>query len=505
LWFTERDNNEIGRITPGGQVGLFTLPSTGYWPQNIIAGPDSRLWFTMRGPARVGAFAPFAPAPSPPDVQSLEPRFGPTTGGTKVLITGYNVGSATQVLFGDTPATSFTVVGPGQLLAVAPAHAAGQVDVTVVTPSGTTATGTASHFFYPSPECGRVISQSTTLDHDIGPCYGDGVRIGADNVTLDLNGKRIYGFADPSDGNAAGVGLSNRSGVQVKNGTVSGFDAGVVISGGASNTLTGLTVKDNIGPDTVETTLGDGIFIEASASNKVVGNTISNNGIFDGIGIYEPQSNSNVVESNVIEDTKGPSDGGPAGQGIIINGATEGATPTHLESTRVAGNVVRGSASAGIANVNHVRGSIVGNTVTGNGATNSVGNGIGVSVGFIWRGPIGMLIQGNNVHGNGVDGIRIAAKATGNRIFENDAADNNKNPAANRYEGSPPAFDLHDLNVRCAGNAWQGNIWGSGGFSPACTANGGSGPTVAAKSARTASSPSGRHAKAWERFLNRGR
>ncbi|MCA1683769.1 MAG: right-handed parallel beta-helix repeat-containing protein, partial [Actinobacteria bacterium] len=248
-------------------------------------------------------------------------RTRPPTGGTKVLITGYDVGSATQVLFGDIPATSFTVLGPGQIEAVAPPHAAGQVDVTVVTPSGTTAAGTASHFFYPSPECGKTISKSTTLQSDIGPCYGDGVVIGANKVTLDLNGKRIYGFADPSDGNAAGVRLTKRSGVTVKGGTVSGFDAGVVVSGGgSSNTLTGLTVKDNIGPDRIGTTFGDGIFIEDSGANKVVGNTISHNGIYDGIGIFGAKADGNTVENNTVEQTVGPSDGGPAGQGIIING-----------------------------------------------------------------------------------------------------------------------------------------------------------------------------------------
>ncbi|MCA1657487.1 MAG: IPT/TIG domain-containing protein, partial [Actinobacteria bacterium] len=239
LWFTDRLNKEIGRITPAGQVGLFTPSDTGHSPLNIIAGPDSRLWFTMRGPARVGAFEPFVPDPSPPDIQSLSTRFSAPTGGTKVLITGYDVGTATQVYFGDTPATSFTVVGPGQIEAVAPAHAVGEADITVVTPYGTTATSSPSHFFYPSPDCGKTISKSTTLQSDIGPCYGDGVTVKTNGVTLDLGGKRIYSFSEPSDGNAAGVRLTKRSGVQVKNGTVSGFDAGVVISGGGSNTLTG--------------------------------------------------------------------------------------------------------------------------------------------------------------------------------------------------------------------------------------------------------------------------
>ncbi len=502
LWFTDRSDNQIGRITTDGQVGLFTLATPSY-PQQITTGPDGRLWFTMQAPARIGAFTPFAPAPSQPDIRRIEPPDSTTNGGTTVLITGYSIGTATQVLFGTTPATSFHAIGPSQIEAVAPPHTAGEVDVTVVTPSATTAASEGSKFFYSSLACGKVITQSTTLSADIGPCYHDGVIVRADNITLDLGGKRVFSFTRPSDGNAAGIRLPMRTGVTVKHGTVSGFDAGVVLHGGGSNILTSLTVKDNIGPDTINSTLGDGIFIEASAANKVTNNTISHNGIFDGIGIYEPQSNSNIVENNVVEKT---SDGGPAGQGIIINGATEGATPTHIESTRVANNVVRDNASAGIANINHVRGSIVGNTVVGNGATNSVGNGIGVSVGFIWKGITQMLIKDNKVHGNGVDGIRIAANATGgNRVFNNDAANNNANPAANTYEGGGRGFDLHDLNANCAGDAWNANIWGSGGYSPACTTHGGSGPTVAAASGTQAPTPRGPNAEAWEQLLNRGR
>jgi hypothetical protein len=34
-------------------------------------------------------------------------------------------------------------------------------------------------------------------------------------------------------------------------------------------------------------------------------------------------------------------------------------------------------------------------------------------------------------------------------------------------------FDLLDENPDCDNNFWSGNIWGSGGFSPACTAAGG--------------------------------
>lgn len=498
LWFTDRDTKQIGRITPAGQVGLFTPSSTGYWPGNITTGPDGRLWFSMRGPARIGAFSPFAPPASPPDVRALSPRSSRPEGGTKVLITGYNVGAATKVLFGSTSA-SFKVVGPGQIEAVAPARPVGQVDVTVFVGKTKTAPSAATKFFYESPQCGQVVTASTTLQSDIGPCYGNGMIVGADSIVVDLGGHAIRGFPGPADGDSAGIRLPQRVGVTVTNGTVTGFDAGMVVRGGGSNTLRGLTITDNVGPDDVfSATLGDGIFIEDSASNQVVGNTISRNGIFDGIGVYGAQANANTIENNLIENTVGSSDGGPAGQGIIINGAS-GTLPTAVLSNRVVNNVVRNNASAGISNINHVAGSILNNRVEGNGRTNSVGNGIGIQVGPFFSAAAEMLIQGNEVHGNGVDGIRIGPRASGNHILDNDAGcgpddpvgcvDNNANPAANGYENQTKGFDLHDLNVDCAGNRWSGNTWGTAYYAPDCTAAGGNGPapTVAVAQAESSS------------------
>lgn len=375
--------------------------------------------------------------------------------------------------------------------------------------------------------CGHVITRNTVLGTDVGPCAANGIVIGADNVTLDLRGHRIYGFPSPTSpaGDAAGVLLPGRTGVTVKNGTVTQFDAGVVVTGGASNTLTGLTLTNNVGPDDPFHSLyGDGVFIQhGSSNNQIVGNTITHNGIFDGIGIYDAQSNSNLIQNNTIQDTVGPSDRGPAGQGIIINGATGFGTATSIASSRVLDNTVQNNASAGIANINEIRGTIEDNTVTGNGATNSIGNGIGVSVGFNWSlGPTSILIEGNQVHGNGVDGIRIgspferpSASPSGNTILNNNAANNATNPAADPYEGGTQGFDLHDLyrGGTCDSDNWSGNIWGSGGFNPVCTTVGGSGPTavtatapaVAIASPRVLAAAEQRITSAWQEFLDSGR
>ena len=46
-------------------------------------------------------------------------------------------------------------------------------------------------------QCGDVITQGTTLDSDLIDCPGDGLVIGADNITLDLNGHTVDGDGDP--------------------------------------------------------------------------------------------------------------------------------------------------------------------------------------------------------------------------------------------------------------------------------------------------------------------
>jgi hypothetical protein len=88
---------------------------------------------------------------SAPVVTALFQPSGPTSGGTDVTIEGTGFTPASSVLFGTVPAASFYVESDTTISAVSPAHAAGTVDVTVTSPSGTSATGTADHFTYYVP------------------------------------------------------------------------------------------------------------------------------------------------------------------------------------------------------------------------------------------------------------------------------------------------------------------------------------------------------------------
>jgi subtilisin family serine protease len=120
---------------------------------------------TSSGSVKYTYIAPVLPAPT---VQKVETDHGGTEGGTTVTITGTNfensegAAKVNAVSFGSTPASGFTVNSDSSISAIAPPGATGAVDVTVTTPSGTSATSSADQFTYtPAP----VVSS-------VSPAYG---------------------------------------------------------------------------------------------------------------------------------------------------------------------------------------------------------------------------------------------------------------------------------------------------------------------------------------------
>jgi hypothetical protein len=98
-----------------------------------------------------------------PTLTSVSPSQGPASGGTTVILTGTGLSAATSVLFGTTPAATFTVNSSTQITAVAPAGS-GAAPITVTTPGGTTG---AVYFFYVTAP--TLISVAPTQ----GPASGD--------------------------------------------------------------------------------------------------------------------------------------------------------------------------------------------------------------------------------------------------------------------------------------------------------------------------------------------
>jgi hypothetical protein len=97
-----------------------------------------------------------------PTVTSVNPLAGSTNGGTSVTVTGSDLGGATAVNFGATPGTAIVVNATGTSLTVtSPAHSAGQFDVTVVGPGGTSATSGNDKFTFDATPTITGIAPST--------------------------------------------------------------------------------------------------------------------------------------------------------------------------------------------------------------------------------------------------------------------------------------------------------------------------------------------------------
>jgi parallel beta-helix repeat protein len=188
--------------------------------------------------------------------------------------------------------------------------------------------------------------------------------IGADDITLDLNGHTIDGddaLVDPCPENEfcdVGVANDGHNGVRIKGGDISGFAFGVYLFGVRGNALSDLTTAQNVfsgillvdttrsrvrgstsygnaGPDS-----GVGITLFESHNNRIAHNRTFGNAE---LGIHLDRSNHNYVGNNVVR--RNPEDG------IILQG----------DGNQIVGNrVVRNSITIGLfTNDAHAVGNVV--------------------------------------------------------------------------------------------------------------------------------------------------
>src|SRR5712691_10064099 len=79
--------------------------------------------------------------------------------------------------------------------------------------------------------CGQVLTRDTVLRRDLVDCPGDGLVIGADEITLDLGGHTISGRG--ADG-SVGIKNAGHDGDTIRNGAINRFGRGVLLTGGAN-------------------------------------------------------------------------------------------------------------------------------------------------------------------------------------------------------------------------------------------------------------------------------
>lgn len=328
--------------------------------------------------------------------------------------------------------------------------------------------------------CGQVVTASTILTSDVGPCAGDGLILGADGITLDLNGHRIFGT--PGEGDNVGVNITDRTGVTVTGGEVTDFGAGIAIRRGSQNTVRQVFVHDNIGLLDGSGDYGDGIAIFGSPDNLLEANTVEHNGPFDGIGVFGPPSTGNRIEGNTIARNNIARLGPEPGNFLNLDdGVNLGAGLSGGSHTTVSNNVIIENGFNGI-NACSARGEpcytsdnvITGNLIQDNGFGDPTrpkeqtifGDGIhvvairppGLSPSDFFP-PTRNLVTNNRVFHNAGDGISVGS--SNNEILDNVAL---RNGSAIRHF----YFDAQDisLNNDCDSNVWRGNRFGT--VNPRC-------------------------------------
>src|SRR3954467_2199747 len=165
--------------------------------------------------------------------------------------------------------------------------------------------------------CGETITKDTKLANDLIDCPGNGLVIGADDITLDLNGHTIDGDGDGFDSCAtdcdAGVDNTGHARIAIKHGTIREFVEGVTVEGARANRVEDLSTSGLAhGGVFVEQSTdvvvrggrsvadGGGTFVVASSDVTVERNSVSGNE-FAAIGVFA--SDHVLISRNTISDS----------------------------------------------------------------------------------------------------------------------------------------------------------------------------------------------------------
>ncbi|MEA2660835.1 MAG: hypothetical protein QOH08_407 [Chloroflexota bacterium] len=324
------------------------------------------------------------------------------------------------------------------------------------------------------PHCGQTITRDTTLRHDLSGCRGDGLKIGADGVTLDLGGHTVDGT------NAAGgegIAVDGHARVTIRNGRVQQFrvngvaarksphvrithlDVGAIGAGGKENepVSAGIFVQGsdkaevmvNRVSNAVEAYQADGIVVLDSKRPHVVYNSSSRNA-WNGIAVFnspradiqrnrtEQNVNTGIFAANVTGATIAGNTSNrqqhPDTGGIVVlstksetvtdnqtNGNTTGISiELGVGSATVARNKVSGGGD-GIALLESDGNTVARNQVTGVG-------GVGIYLDAFGPDPTATTgaddntIAHNQVSASGLAGIALFGASDGNRLTSNVAS-----------------------------------------------------------------------------------
>jgi hypothetical protein len=236
------------------------------------------------------------------------------------------------------------------------------------TPTSTkkSATTAATDLPAKSLSCGEVIKESVKLSANLD-CKGDGLIVGADGITIDLNGHSLTGPGPES--NKIGMMLGTSSGVTIQGqGTIADFQAGVLNTGGASNTITQVNFEGNQiavfntgASDTqIELSMMTGNDI-GMASHSSQGTDFNHNMLINNklAGVTLVNSATNKIDTNIIEGSN---------NGVFVDAQSTG--------NKITSNTLDKNTGVDLNNANGLPININKNTFTTNSCTTSVPDGL---------------------------------------------------------------------------------------------------------------------------------
>ncbi len=281
--------------------------------------------------------------------------------------------------------------------------------------------------------CGDWITSNLTLTSDLTGCPAEGLFIGADNVTINLNGHTISGT-----GSSAAINVLANKGVRIVGpGTLRHFATGVAAGTGKDHYIGDLIIED------VDT----GIYWRDVYQSKIESLYIKPQ--FNGLTLDGVDADFNEIVDNYVE--------GGAGEAIWIRGGAE----NFLRSNYLLRNQTGFAVSGGDNNrfeANHLIENVIGALLAKGDSVVGPANGNQIVGNKIYDNQQGIFVtaygdsswmkynevQGNAIRG-GDQGLVISARNYKTRVIDN-------------YFWAHSSFDIDDSGTRTvfSGNRCSG-------------------------------------------------
>jgi CSLREA domain-containing protein len=360
--------------------------------------------------------------------------------------------------------------------------------------------------------CGQVLTQSVRVKNSLTDCPAGGLVIGADDITVDLDGHTIDGV-----GEGAGIRNPRFDGVTVTNGSVQEFSVGVAVDPSARNVVSTLNATLNalagiqlsgardaavrtntlganegeaiallggtqatvVRDNTITGNLGRGIWIESSSGNRIEDNSItaSEDAAIALDGAANTTLRRNSLSANVggievlafshgtrLERNTVTSGGG----GILVAQSNAAQVlENQVQQTTDAG-ITLDMSNGGVVRRNDLRfnnGGIMlsdssGNRVESNNASGTTGTGIGID-----GASLSNVVAMNTAGSNGGEGIAVDAVAPagqGNLIDRNSALSNGDDGLIVTGSGHTIVANVAHINGEWGMYVEPGNVDGGG-------------------------------------------